>query len=90
MSIGDFTFRALGANPNSYHSAYWDADKPTFILLEEEPRCGHPDAIWASIDPETGVLSGRPHKPAVYHINIQVEVPGVGKHVQSFGLRVVE
>jgi hypothetical protein len=90
VSIGDFTFRALGANPNSYHSAYWDADKPTFTLLEEEPRCGHPDAIWASIDSETGVLSGRPHKPAVYHINIQVEVPGVGKHVQSFGLRVVE
>ena len=90
VSIGDLTYRAFGVNPDSYQLAYWDADEPVFTLLEEEPRCGHPDAIWASIDPKTGVLSGRPNKPAVYHINIQVEIPGVGKHVQSFGLRVVE
>jgi hypothetical protein len=90
VSIGDLTYRAFGANPDSYQLAYWDADQPVYTLLEEEPRCGHPDAIWASIDPKTGVLSGRPNKPAVYHINIQVEIPGVGKHVQSFGLRVGE
>jgi hypothetical protein len=57
-------------------------------LVEEVPRCGHPDAIWLKIDPETGVLSGRPHKPAIYHINVQAEIRGVGKHVQSFALRV--
>jgi hypothetical protein len=88
-SIGDLTYRNFPGL--SYQAAFWDADKPRFMLVDEISRCGNNDPAWLHLDPVTGVLSGKPGPDDIgeYQINVKVETPGAGVDLQSFPLRVI-
>jgi hypothetical protein len=88
-SIGQLTSRDFPPE-EWYQYAFWEPDQPRFSLVTELGRCGNRHPKWLSIDPVTGVLTGIPQQAdqGLYQINIQVEIPGVGRHVQSFPLEV--
>jgi hypothetical protein len=89
-SIGDLTYRDFGIGAH-YQAAFWDADQPRYSFEPEYPRCGNRTADWLSLDPNTGKISGTPQAGDIgeWQINLKVEIPGVGAHIQSFPLDVV-
>ena len=89
-SIGDLTYRDFGIGAH-YQAAFWDAEQPRYSFEPEYPRCGNRTATWLALDPATGRITGTPSAADVgeWQINLKVEIPGVGMHVQSFPLDVV-
>ncbi|HUR58557.1 MAG TPA: Ig domain-containing protein, partial [Opitutaceae bacterium] len=88
-SIGDLTYRDFGIG-GPYQGAFWDAERPAYSFEPEYPRCGNRTATWLHLDPATGRITGTPQAADVgeWQINLKVEIPGVGVHVQSFPLDV--
>ena len=89
-SIGDLTYRDFGIGAH-YQAAFWDAEQPRYSFEPEYPRCGNRTATWLSLDSATGKITGTPQTADIgeWQINLKVEIPGVGAHVQSFPLDVV-
>lgn len=89
-SIGDLTYRDFGIGAH-YQAAFWDSDQPRYSFEPEYPRCGNRTAEWLALDPVTGRITGTPGPADVgeWQINLKVETPGVGAHVQSFPVDVI-
>jgi hypothetical protein len=91
-SIGDLFTKDAGNQDETDRAGYWSPDTPLFSIETELNRCGNLDPSWLTIDPKTGVLSGTPKAKDIgeYQMNVKVEIPGAGVHIQSFPLKVVE
>ena len=90
LSIGDLTYKDIGDPGTVTNSGYWNPDVPVFSLETELPRCGNLNPAWLTLDAKTGVLNGTPQEKDIgeYQINLKVEIPGAGAHIQSFPLTV--